>query len=181
MNIESGMNTIGGDFATLTMRVNGKTVKLQIWDTAGQEQFKAVIPSFYTGAHTIVVFYDITNQRSFQNIGSWLQEIHRCAPKNVNILLLGNKSDLDAERVVDIATAQNYAKSQGISLLETSAKNDAKVKEALNLMIADIENRVPVEPALEPGNGRYKLGPSRPVEQGGATMKKIKSFLLKLF
>ena len=83
-----------------TIELDQKTVKLQIWDTAGQERFRTITSSYYRGAHGIIVVYDVTDMESFNNVKQWLHEIDRYAAENVNKLLVGNKSDLTAKRVV---------------------------------------------------------------------------------
>jgi len=119
-----------------------KTIKLQIWDTAGQERFRTITSSYYRGAHGIIVVYDCTDQESFNNVKQWLEEIERYAAENVNKLLVGNKCDLQAKKVVDTTTATEYANQLGIPFLETSAKNATNVEQAFMTMAAEIKNRV---------------------------------------
>ncbi|MCL7044225.1 hypothetical protein MKW94_001084, partial [Papaver nudicaule] len=72
----------------------------QLWDTAGQERFRTITSSYYRGAHGIIVVYDVTDQESFNNVKQWLNEIDRYASESVNKLLVGNKCDLTANKVV---------------------------------------------------------------------------------
>jgi Ras-related protein Rab-1A len=123
---ESYISTIGVDFKIRTIELDGKTIKLQIWDvswwrnvksssilillfsssqTAGQERFRTITSSYYRGAHGIIVVYDCTDQESFNNVKQWLEEIERYACENVNKLLVGNKCDLTTKKVVDTTTA----------------------------------------------------------------------------
>jgi small GTP-binding protein len=76
------------------------------WDTAGQERFRTITSSYYRGAHGIIIVYDVTDQDSFNNVKQWLNEIDRYASDNVNKLLVGNKSDLTANKVVPTETAK---------------------------------------------------------------------------
>uniref|UniRef100_M4BR15 Uncharacterized protein n=1 Tax=Hyaloperonospora arabidopsidis (strain Emoy2) TaxID=559515 RepID=M4BR15_HYAAE len=104
---------------------------------------------YYRGAHGIIVVYDVTDQESFNNVKQWLHEIDRYACENVNKLLVGNKSDLTAKRVVSTDTAKEFAESLGIEFLETSAKNAANVEKAFMMMAAQIKKRManaPVAP-----------------------------------
>lgn len=161
--------TIGVDFKIRPVELDGKIIKLHIWDTSSQERFKALRSCFYRGALIIIaVVYDVTNQRSYDNVSPWLQEVKRYAPAKVKIALAGNKCDLASERVVlaservvDFATAQLYADSQGIPFFELSPDTDANIKEILNIIREDIQNRM--DPALEPGSASPQLGPSTPV------------------
>lgn len=139
---ESYISTIGVDFKIRTIELDGKTIKLQIWDTAGQERFRTITSSYYRGAHGIIVVYDVTDKESFDNVKQWLQEIERYACENVNKLLVGNKSDLTTKKVVDYATAKDFADERSIPFLETSAKNASNVEQAFTTMAAEIKSRM---------------------------------------
>ncbi|XP_040939978.1 GTP-binding protein YPTM2-like [Gossypium hirsutum] len=80
-----------------------------VWDTAGQERFRTITGSYYRGAHGIIIVYDVTDQESFNNIKQWLSEIDRYASDNVNKLLVGNKCDLTANKVVSYETAKVFS------------------------------------------------------------------------
>ncbi|KAL3603944.1 hypothetical protein D5086_004803 [Populus alba] len=138
--IESYISTIGVDFKIRTVEQDGKTIKLQIWDTAGQERFRTITSSYYRGAHGIIVVYDVTDQESFNNVKQWLNEIDRYASDNVNKLLVGNKSDLTANKVVSYETAKAFADEIGIPFMETSAKDATNVEQAFMAMAAAIKD-----------------------------------------
>ena len=125
--------TIGVDFVN-----NGKKVKLQIWDTAGQERFKNITASYYRGGNGVLVVYDITDRDSFENLNSWLIEIEQNANKNVYKLLIGNKSDLEEKRKVTYQEGKDFATSNGMQFMETSAKTASKVQEAFELLTQEI-------------------------------------------
>ena len=78
--------------------MDGKTIKLQIWDTAGSERFKTITSSYYKGAHGIFVTYDITDRESFSAIENWMNEVEKHASENISRVLVGNKSDKVDER-----------------------------------------------------------------------------------
>ncbi|TKY68917.1 Ras-related protein RABD2a [Spatholobus suberectus] len=145
--IESYISTIGVDFKIRTVEQDGKTIKLQIWDTAGQERFRTITSSYYRGAHGIIIVYDVTDEESFNNVKQWLSEIDRYASDNVNKLLVGNKSDLTANRVVSYDTAKEFADQIGIPFMETSAKDATNVEDAFMAMAASIKNRMASQPA----------------------------------
>jgi small GTP-binding protein len=94
------MPTIGIDFRLKTIDVKGKTVKVQVWDTAGQERFRTITHNYYRGAHGIALVYDVTHEGSFQNIRKWIQDVRTYAEDTVNIVLIGNKCDLESKRAV---------------------------------------------------------------------------------
>ena len=121
-----------------TLEVNGKKVKLQIWDTAGQERFKNITASYYRGGNGVLVVYDITDRDSFENLNSWLIEIEKNANKNVYKLLIGNTCDLEDKRKVTYQEGKDFATSNGMQFIETSAKNDTKVKDAFELLTQEI-------------------------------------------
>lgn len=164
---ESYISTIGVDFKIRTIELDGKTIKLQIWDTAGQERFRTITSSYYRGAHGIIIVYDVTDQESFNNVRQWLQEIDRYASENVNKLLVGNKSDLTAKKVVDSATAKQFADQLGIPSLETSAKNATNVEQAFLTMASEIKNRMGPSPAGIDNKSNVKINSSTPVKQSG--------------
>merc|ERR1711976_1045516 len=138
---DSYISTIGVDFKIRTIELDGKVIKLQIWDTSGQERFRTITSSYYRGAHGIIVVYDVTDQVSFNNVRQWLQEIERYACENVNKLIVGNKNDLTTKKVVDFNTAKEFADSLDIPFIETSAKNATNVEKAFMTMAAEIKRK----------------------------------------
>ena len=87
--------TIGVEFGMKIININNKNIKLQIWDTAGQECFRSIIRSYYRNSAGAILVYDISNRKSFNNIIYWLEEIKKYASNNLSIILVGNKCDLD--------------------------------------------------------------------------------------
>eukprot|EP00421_Protoceratium_reticulatum_P014674 CAMPEP_0168381546 /NCGR_PEP_ID=MMETSP0228-20121227/12934_1 /TAXON_ID=133427 /ORGANISM="Protoceratium reticulatum, Strain CCCM 535 (=CCMP 1889)" /LENGTH=200 /DNA_ID=CAMNT_0008394651 /DNA_START=25 /DNA_END=627 /DNA_ORIENTATION=+ len=118
--------TIGAAFMTQTVSLGDVVVKFEIWDTAGQERYKSLAPMYYRGAAAAVVVYDITSKESFDAAKSWVVELQST---DTLIALAGNKSDLDASRVIEGEVARAYADSMGILYMETSAKSGQNVNE----------------------------------------------------
>ena len=141
----SFISTIGIDFKIKTVEINGKRVKLQIWDTAGQERFHTITTSYYRGANGIMMCYDITNTKSFDNITKWLRNIADHASEDVLRILLGNKADMEEKRMISTARGQEVAQQNGIKFYETSAKNNTNIEEAFITLATDILDRVPKE------------------------------------
>ena len=139
---ETLQSTIGVDYKTRTIELEGKIIRLQIWDSAGQERFMNISPNFLRPAHGIIVVYDVTNQESFDNVRTWLQEIDCYASENVNKLLVGNKCDLTTKKVVDCTTAKKYAEELGFTFLETSVKNATNVQKVFMTITAEIKTRI---------------------------------------
>ncbi|CAF3850162.1 unnamed protein product [Rotaria sp. Silwood1] len=135
---ESYLATIGVDFKIRTMNHNGKTVKLQMWDTAGDERFRTITSSYYRDIHGIILAFDVTNEKSFENINKWLEEIDQQATDALNVLLVGNKCDLTYDRLVGHETAKKLADSLNIPYIETSAKNSTNVEQAFQTLTSGI-------------------------------------------
>jgi len=91
---DSFISTIGVDFRFRTIKIDKKSVKLQIWDTAGQERYKTITSAYYRGADGIVMVYDVTSESSFAHVKDWLNEVNRYAAEDACKILIGNKSDL---------------------------------------------------------------------------------------
>lgn len=143
------ISTIGIDFKIKTIELHGKKIKLQIWDTAGQERFQTITTSYYRGAMGIMLVYDITQSSSFGNINKWLRNIEDHATDNVAKLILGNKCDMEARRVVPTEQGEQLAKSKGLKFLETSAKANINIDKAFTMIAEDILQKTP-NPSLRP-------------------------------
>lgn len=121
------ISTIGVDVKNHTLKAdNGRSVKLQIWDTGGQQRYRPVLSTCYRNADGIVVVFDLTNRKSFINLTQWLTEIDEFSSntsrrENTPKLLLGNKSDLGDRREVDSEAAVSFAKDKNMTYMETSA------------------------------------------------------------
>ncbi|CAG2174945.1 unnamed protein product, partial [Oppiella nova] len=152
--IESIKSTVCVDFKNRTIELDGKRVRLQIWDTAGHERFRAITSSYYRGAHGIIVVYDVTNLESFKNVRTWLREIDLYACDDVNKILVGNKCHLTTQKVVDYATANEFAEILGIPFLETSAKQATNVEQAFITIAVDIKARMGTVSRVEPISGQ---------------------------
>lgn len=138
---ENFFNTIGVDFKIKTISLNDQVIKMQIWDTAGQDRFRTLTSSYYRGAHGIIIVYDVTNRDSFDNVRQWMQEIEKFASENVNKLLVGNKSDLEEQREVTYDEGVELAKKFDIPFLEVSAKNAIHVDDTFTTMATEIQTR----------------------------------------
>lgn len=126
--------TIAIDFKMKIFEVDGLLLKMQIWDTAGQERFNTLTANFFKAAHGVVVVYSVTDEASFAAVGKWVAQIQNCAPKNVQVLLVGNKTDLTAERVISYQQGEECAAKFGAAFAEVSAFNGSNVEEAFAKM-----------------------------------------------
>lgn len=122
--------TIGVEFGSRTIVIEGNQVKLQIWDTAGQEKFRSITRSYYRGTAGALLTFDITRRETFEHLTDWLQDCRKYSNPNIVIMLIGNKCDLADKRQVTRAEAEEFAKNNGLMYLETSAKTDENIDEA---------------------------------------------------
>jgi len=135
---EKSKATIGVDFGTKNVEINGKIVTAQCWDSAGQERFRAVTNGYYRGAVGAMIVYDITSKITFKNVTRWLNEVREMADQDILIILVGNKCDLEQQREVATQEATAFAEANRISFLETSALNGRSVTQAFENLLNDI-------------------------------------------
>ena len=132
---KDSMSTIGVEFGSKELVIEGHNVKVQIWDTAGQEKYKSITNAYYKGAKGAFVVYDITNKNSFDNADNWLNNLRASADKKCSIILIGNKSDLENKREVSIEQGEEKAKNSEIAFMETSALSGDNIYKAFEMMI----------------------------------------------
>ncbi|KAF6017176.1 hypothetical protein EB796_024506 [Bugula neritina] len=161
---ERHVTTIGIDMKIRTIELHGKTIKLNIWDTSGEEKFRSITRNYYRGAHGIIVVYDVTDETTFRSVPQWLQDVDKFANSNVDKLIIGNKADMTNEQVVDTRMAQDYAEQLNIPFLETSAKQSTNVDQAF-FTLADnvLSKRDPLFHDNTPPP--FSLSESSPIEQ----------------
>jgi Ras-related protein Rab-2A len=122
--------TVGFEFLVFNVKLNDKVIKLQIWDTCGQELYRSLISSFYRNASLAMMVYAIDNRESFNHIETWLKEVKLQSNPDIKIFLIGNKSDLEENRKVTTEAAKTFKDENGIHYFsEASAKNGVNAKE----------------------------------------------------
>lgn len=131
-------STIGVDFKIKTIQLNGKNIKLQIWDSAGQERYRTLASAYYRGAHGVGIVFDVTNEESFQNVPFWLGEVEKNQCVDVRRLLVGNKNDLDEKRRISYDQAEELASEHNMNYVETSAKTSENVANAFTAVAKEI-------------------------------------------
>lgn len=136
------ISTIGVDYRIKTLKVQdqndqGVQVKLQCWDTAGQDKFDNIVQSYYRGSHGIMLVFDVTCRDSFTNVQKWLTKAESLAGSDVVKLLIASKVDME-NRVVTTAEAEEFAKKIGLKYIETSAKESQNVNESFEQLAKDM-------------------------------------------
>ena len=138
---EDYKTTIGVEFHSKITKVEGHVVKAQIWDTCGQERFKSITDSYYKGAKGAFVVYDITRKNTFESVDSWISALRSAADKNLNIIIIGNKSDLEDQRQVETEQGEEKAQNNEAAFMETSAYSGDNIVKAFDNMITDVYNK----------------------------------------
>ena len=134
--------TIGVEFGVKNITLDNQIYRIQIWDTAGQENFRSITRAYYKNCVCAMVVYDITNKKSFDNVQNWIKDVITNSPKTVLIILIGNKIDLVDKRKVTFDEGQEFAINQGIIFMETSAKTGDGVEEIFKKSAQEIKKRI---------------------------------------
>ena len=151
------MATIGLDYRVKTMKLkNNKEVKIQIWDTAGQDRFRSITKNYYKGSHGIILIYDITNRRTFENVQQWISQIREETSQNVVIYLIGNKIDMKEERKVSTEEGKKLADELGLPFMETSAKEGININEVFDDIVERVDKVFGNVPTATKKNKVYK-------------------------
>ena len=134
--------TIGVEFGAKNLNIRDRLYRIQIWDTAGQENFKSITRAYYKNSVCALVVYDITKRVTFENVGSWIDDCRNQSPKTINLILIGNKSDLEEQREVTYEEGKELADQNGIYFYETSAKNGQNVEEVFYNSADEIARKI---------------------------------------
>jgi Ras-related protein Rab-2A len=167
--------TIGCEFMAKNITVKDRNIRIQIWDTAGQETYRSITRTYYKSSTCAFIIYDVTDKKSFSNVSSWLDECKEMCYKDILICLVGNKTDLEDKRVISKVEGQKFADDNGLLFFETSAKNGDNIEEMFNKcteeIVSRIENGSIVVDAFTSG---IKIGkyPNKEIEQSLERKKK---------
>ena len=133
--------TIGVEFGSNNVIISDNTYRIQIWDTAGQENFRSITRSYYKNTACAIIVYEISNKKSFENISSWIEECKNTAPKSILMVLVGNKCDLDNREVTE-EEGREFAEKNGMIFFETSAKTGKNVEELFKESVKVIDQKI---------------------------------------
>ena len=153
--------TIGCEFMAKNIQLKDKIIRIQIWDTAGQESFRSITRSYYKNSTCAFIVYDITFKKTFDNVIIWLNECRDMCYKNILICLIGNKIDLEDKREVTFEDGENFAKENNLLFFETSAKNGNNINEIFLESAKILMNKIEKgEILIENNNTGIKIGNS---------------------
>jgi small GTP-binding protein len=116
--------------------VEDKTIRVKIWDTAGQEQYKSLTRNFYRNSNGVIIVYDVTNKSSFEKVQEWVQSVYDNTDRSIKMILVGNKIDLNRE--VSTEEGKKLAEFYKIPFFETSAKENIGITECVRKIIKDV-------------------------------------------
>ena len=132
--------TTGLDLKTADLLINNKKVRVQLWDTVGQEKYKSITQNLILRVQGIIILFDITNKDSFNNLNEWIKTVREQVGNNLAILLVGNKCDLEENRLVLKEEANIFAKNEKIKYIETSCKTGENIIKAIDYICEKIIN-----------------------------------------
>ena len=135
---ENYFASTGIDLKTTSIKIDGKNIKLYLWDTAGQEKYKSITKSLFLKAQGIIALFDVTNELSFMNLKNWLALIEEECNPDMPIIIVGNKIDLENQRVIEKEKAIEYTNQKKIEYIETSSKTGENIDKAITLITKKI-------------------------------------------
>ena len=154
---EDSKATVGVEFGSKKFVIAKVNIKAQIWDTAGQERYKSITNAYYKGSKGAFVVYDITRKETFDSVDKWIADLKQSGDKKITILLIGNKADLENQRVISKEQGEEKAKSFNLAFLETSAMNGQNLDTAFEMMIKEVYDKCHSE-IEDDGMGEFSSG-----------------------
>ena len=146
--------TVGVEFGAKILKLPKGNIKLQIWDTAGQESFKSITRGYYRSACVAIIVYDITDLDSFKHIENWLEECRTNGNKEMTLVLIGNKCDLEKQRKISTEEGRAFAERNKLIFFETSAKLGKGVKKIFEESARDVFGKID-RGKIDPENESY--------------------------
>jgi len=138
----SFITTIGIDFRAKILKIDDENVKVYVWDTAGQERFRTITMAYYRNAMGVLLVYDVTDRETFDNVRHWLKNIENNASEDIAIILIGNKTDKESQRVISYDEGSAMAKEISCPFFETSALTGSNIEEAFKCISKHCKDRL---------------------------------------
>ena len=165
--------TIGVEFGARMISLSDKQVKLQIWDTAGQESFRSITRNYYRGATGGLLVYDITRRETFEHIQSWLKDARSYSNVSISLTLVGNKSDLEEKRQISREEGEAFARENNLLFFETSAKSASNVEtvfiETAQAIMGQVQKGKIDKKIVMAHSGAKRFTPASAAQQGQAS------------
>ena len=156
--------------------IKNYNIRIEIWDTAGQEAFRSITRTYYKSSTCAFIVYDISDKKTFDNIITWLNECRDMCYKDILICLIGNKCDLEGKRAVSYEEGKNFAEENDLLFFETSAKDGTNIQECFNesatILVDKIENG---QLKLDTANNGIKIGTFPNEQENGEQKPKKKA------
>ena len=165
--------TVGVEFGAKTIDIGDRKVKLQIWDTAGQDSFKSITRAYYRGAASALICYDITCRESFENLQGWLEECKTNGNPEMTLVLVGNKIDMGDNREVSTEEGKAFAAENNMIFFETSAKTSERVGELFMQSSGTIYEKIK-SGVIDPKNESYGVKIGTMYDHGKLSLKTLK-------
>jgi len=171
--------TIGVEFGAKNIQISNKTYRIQIWDTAGQENFRSITRAYYKNSVCALVVYDISSKDSFNNVINWIEDCKNQSPKTIFMVLVGNKCDLNDKRQVSFEEGKEFAEKNDMMFYETSAKDGINVEEIFFNSANEIAKKIEqgfydldsdtcgIKRGLNRNNPQIQLGGNNGANNGG--------------
>ena len=169
---ENTKATVGVEFGSKLFKIDNHTIKAQIWDTAGQEKYKAITGAYYKGSKGAFVVYDITRRDTFESADRWINDLKVTADPKINIILIGNKCDLEDKREVLKEQGEEKAKSFDCAFLETSALKGDNIDKGFEMMVNEIFKKYGEESMEDDDFGTMEKGEDINLEKTNKVEKK---------
>ena len=157
------------------LSIKNRNIRIQIWDTAGQEAFRSITRTYYKSSTCAFIVYDISDKKTFDNVITWLNECRDMCYKDILICLIGNKCDLEGKRAVSYEEGKNFAEENNLLFFETSAKDGTNIQECFNesatILVDKIESG---QIKLDTANSDIKIGSFQSNQEEGENQDKKK-------
>ena len=140
--VEDFKATVGVEFGAKNIEINNRIYRIQVWDTAGQEQFRSIARAYYKNSVCACIVYDITNRNSFNSIQNWIDDCTKQTPKSILLILIGNKNDLNDKREVQYEEGAEFARKRNMIFLETSAKTGNNINDIFEKSVQQIDKNI---------------------------------------
>ena len=134
--------TIGVEFGVKNTEIKNKIYRIQVWDTAGQENFRSITRAYYKNSVCALIVYDISNKDSFNNVSIWVDDCRSQSPKTITLVLVGNKCDLEEQRQVTYEEGEEFAKENGMMFFEVSAKTGSNIENVFVQSAMEIATKI---------------------------------------